>query len=159
MQHKAGTKKEYYNAVLFTLKSYHILEETINRLKEELEEIKGHVKIKGITYDEIRVQTSGINNSTERDALWNVEKEKELLIQILECDHKMKIINDAVDHLNPIFGEVIRLKYIDNLSWFDIQDKLFIAERTGHYRSSQGMEDLAYLFYGDRALVENETAS
>jgi|LGVF01.2.fsa_nt_gb hypothetical protein len=159
MEHRAGIKKEYYDAVLFTLKSYHILEETRNRLEEELNELKGNVKIKGISYDQIRVQTSGINKSTERDALWNVEDEKELLLQILECDHKMKIINDAIDQLDEHYGVVIRLKYIENLCWFDIQDKLFIAERTGHHRSSKGMEDLAYLFYGDRALVGIEIAS
>ncbi len=112
-----------------------------------------------LTYGNTRVQSSGINKSTERNALWNVEDERELLLQILECDNKMKLINDAVDQVDELYGQVIRMKYIDKYNWYEIMDKLYIAERTGRYRIKKGMEDLAYLFYGDRALIKNKIAS
>ncbi len=159
MDHKYGVKQEYFQSVLCTLKSYHVLVETKNRLEDELSDLKGEVKILGVTYGNTRVQSSGINKSTERNALWNVEDERELLLQILECDNKMKLINDAVDQVDEIYGQVIRLRYIENKNWYEIADALYISERGGRSRIEKGVKDLAYLFYGDRALIKNKIAS
>ena len=159
LNHKIDVKKEYVQVMRYTLESYHILEETKVRLESDLTNLRSEVSIQGIAYDRTRVQSSGINKSTERNAIWNMEDEKELKLQILECDQKTKLLKDTIDLLDGDLSSVVRLRYIEKLSWFEVEDKLFIGTRGGKYRLERALVELAYLFYGNKALVSNKIDS
>ena len=145
-------KKEYSDAMKCTLKAYPMLLAHKKALQDELKEIKINSGIFGISYEQTRVQTSNINKSTENTALSNIDKEHELQIEILKCDEKIRVISDAIDQLEPMQSKILHMKFIKKFNWTKISIELYITERCGRHHQNFGIDNLAYLFYGDKAV-------
>ena len=145
-------KKEYSNAMKDTLKAYPILLAHNKELQEELKYIKINSGIFGISYEQTRVQTSNINKMTENTALSNMDREYELQVEIIKCDEKIRIINDAIDQLPGLESQIVHMRYIKKFTWTKISIELYMTERNGRIYIKKGLANLAYFFYGDRAL-------
>lgn len=72
------------------------------------------------------------------------KKYKNLLDQLLE---QQSIVEKLIESLEPFERDLIRYRYIDNLPWFKIQQKLNISQRTAfrlHGKILNKMEKMAH---------------
>jgi len=148
-------KKEYKDEVRRMLRSYKDLSARCESYKEELSELRDEVTVAGLKFGRTKAQTSGINKSTEFDVMRKMTAELELLKNIFELEQKMKIISDAVNHLDHDKASVVRMRYIERRSWANIEYKLFICEKQGNNRVRDSITPLAYMLFGDEALEES----
>ena len=148
-------KQEYKNEVRRMLREYKYLLAKHESCKKELAELNGEVTVAGLSFGRTKVQTSGINKSTEFDAIRKLTAESELLKKIYELEQKMKIIRDAVNHLDHDKAAVIRMRYIERYSWTDIIYELFICEKQGRNRIADSITPLAFMIFGAEALEES----
>ncbi len=148
-------KKKYKVEVKKMLQSYKDLEARCQSIQQELAELRDEVRVAGLSFGRTKVQTSGINKSTELNAMRKMTAESELIKKQFELEQKMKIIRDAVNHLDHDKAAVVRMKYIEGRSWINIEDELFISARNGQKRVTDSITPLAYMIFGDQALEES----
>lgn len=148
-------KKSYVNAVKDTLKCYHVISERVKFLNKCLGYIKNGMPLQGISYEGTKVQTSNISKMTENTALKNIEDEQEIKAEIALCEKKTIIIEAAIDSLSPIAKQIIILRYKEKMLWIDVVDKVLYSERHCKYMLTDGIKELAVIFYGEKALEQS----
>jgi len=62
------------------------------------------------------------------------------------------VIGDAIDQLEPMQSKILQMRFIKKFNWTKISIELYIIERCGRYHQSYRLDNLAYLFYGDKAV-------
>ena len=108
----------------------------------------------GISYGNTRVQSSNISKITENTAIVNIDREKEIIEEINECKRKIDIINNAVEHLDPLAKQVVKLRFIESMGWDFVSDEVMYSRRQCQNKANDGIEELAIVFYGDKALEQ-----
>ena len=139
------------------LSRYHVTEEKILKLQQIVAEyIRLANTIPGVNLDQIRVdETRKLDAPFEKwilrafdDELLIEELKKQL--PIIKCE-----IMSLIDELEDKEYKLILIhRYIDRLSWNEIQDKLYISRATANRWHNQALAELTMIIFND-CIVEN----
>ncbi|MBI9014056.1 MAG: hypothetical protein JEZ08_17610 [Clostridiales bacterium] len=145
-------KKKYKEAITLTLKCYNLLPAHINDLESRLKEMEQNDGMRGVDYSGDGIRTSNINKMTENTALRNIEDKMEIEKEIVIAKAKLDRLDAAINSLPAIEAEIIKYRYQEGLSWFEVEDKTLYSERSCNRKLIDGICKLAVIFYGDEAL-------
>lgn len=145
-------KKKYKDAITLTLKCYNLLPAHINDLECRLKEVDLNDGMRGMDYSGDGIRTSNINKMTENTALRNIEDKMIIEKEIVIAKGKLNRLDAAINSLPDIEADIIKFRYQEGLSWFEIEDKTLYSVRSCNRKLVDGIYKLAVIFYGDEAL-------
>jgi len=145
-------KKKYKEAITLTLKCYNLLPAHISDLESRLKEVELNDGMKGMDYSGDGIRTSNINKMTENTALRNIEDKMIIEKEIVIAKAKLDRLDAAINSLPEIEADIIKYRYQEGLSWFEVEDKTLYSVRSCNRKLIDGICKLAVIFYGDEAL-------
>lgn len=134
------------------LNNYKMLKISIDNMKQEIEEIKkeGDTGVGSIEYDKEKVSpTFKITSQVEDIAIRNIEKVERLQRRIEVTESKIQRIDNAIHGLNDIEMEVVQLKYIEGLKWWQVAYKIRYSERHCKRVRTDAIKKLAIGIFGE----------
>lgn len=142
------------------LYGYKDIEEFIENTEEKLKEMKleeNTTTVGAITYDSIQVSpTFNIARTTEKKALYKVEEEIELKIELYRNKKLKKEIDQVINNLSYIHKEIIRYRYIEGLQWNEIIDIMNYEERQLRNKKKEAIRSIAIKLFGVKLFEEEE---
>lgn len=151
------------NCFRFTEKilyGYKDIEEFIKNTEEKLKILKleeNTTTVGAINYDSIQVSpTFNISRMTERKALNKVQEETELKIELYRNKKLKKEIDQAINNLSPIHRDVIKYRYIDELTWMEIIGIMNYEERQLRNKKKQAVKSISIKLFGIKLFEEEE---
>lgn len=139
-----------------TLKLKPLFNDRIAFIKKEIAWLNNNIGINTKASENTRVQTSNIVSMTEIQAIDKIEKQTELLTELLKYESKNKILDDAINSLNSVERKMIFMKFEKKSDMTGIAEETTYSYRHTYNLINKGINQLAYIFYGDRALEEND---
>ena len=151
------TEIKYYKAAEALLHNYNMLKISIENAKLEIEEVKNKdIVIKGISYDGIKSSpTFEIKSQTEDITIKNIEYIDLLTKRIEITQNKLSRLDNAIDSLNEIEKQIIKMRYIEGLQWYQIAYKMRYTERWCKQLRTQAVTKMAVGLYGEKAIREH----
>ena len=149
-------KKEYKNTIKDTLKCYKLLLSHIDALEEQIKEAMIFDGVAGIDYAGDGIKTNNINKLVENTALKNIEDVILIKENLEKAKFKLHRLDSAIQSLELIEKQILIYKYIEGYQWFEVMCELNYSERTCREKLNNAVDKLAYIFYGDAAIVKSK---
>lgn len=123
-------EKEFIRHTEKTLRSYKQLKANIKILEKENKMLASMIAtLPAIEYDSIKVQSSGLGNPTEKDALKLIERRLKVKNELENTKHMIFKIDTAMSSLDEIHRRVVQMSFIEGKSWVSMSMKLDYSER------------------------------
>lgn len=131
------------------LKEYKYYANEIEHIKEEIERLKERAMSPRQPIISDMPKGSPIEHDKMAALMIKFEElEEKYKASLQELLDKQHAIESLIESLNPFERDLIRYRYIDNLPWFKIQQKLNCSQRTAfraHKKILQKLENMAHL--------------
>lgn len=128
---------------------------------EQLELLKDSIKsedniaIRAITYDNIKVSpTYRISNAVLDGVIDPVKVSQEIDIDLYHEKSLIKKIDKAINNLDPIRKEIIKLRYFDKIKWNIMVTKVYGDEKTLRKYKKEAVTSIAIELFGSKVFKE-----
>ena len=112
------------------LKNYKQIKAHIEILENEKKTLSELLAtLPAIEYNSVRVQSSNLDNPTERNAIFLIEKSLYINSDLKNSKNAILKIDKAMSSLNDIQRKVVELSLIENIDWINISQELEYSER------------------------------
>lgn len=151
-----GIKDRHYKLTEKLLYNYNMLKASIKNMKQEINELENDVVgPSSISYETEKTgKTYKTNRPTEETAIKNITYIDLLEKRIEMTQSKIERIDRSIEALNEVEKQVVRLRYIDSIQWFQIAYKLKYTERWCKHLRTQAIKKIAVGIYGETAISE-----
>ncbi len=147
-------KEEYKESIISTLKCYNLLLAHIDELKKQLGEVFMNDGVTAIDYAGDGIKTGNINKLVENTALKNIDDIEELKAKLDVAKSKLNRLDSAIGSLDMNERQIIILGYLRGFQWQKIACEMNYSDRMIRHLKSNAISKLAYIFYCDKAFVE-----
>ncbi len=136
------------------LKNHNSLVVSITNLQSELEALEAteadELEPGAIDYSKDKVQTSGVGSTYENQVIRKVDKIEAIKRKIAQTQRKVDEVERALKVLNEAEREIVELKCIQCLPYFQFTYKIHRSERSAKYIKKEAIRKLAVALYGER---------
>lgn len=126
----------------------------LNMLKEGRQSKDREVGIKSIAYDEVAAKTNKITSKVEQIAIKNIQMEIDLEEEIDSLTYYLNRIDLKMVELKDSWREVLRLKYIEGLTWEYVARKMGQSESTCRRQGDAAIKALADKIKGEESYID-----
>lgn len=150
------------NCFRFTEKllyEYAHMESHIDNLEELKKEIKAgdNVALRAITYDDIKTSpTYKISNAVRYGVIDPVTVVQEIDIDIYHEKSLKRKIDKAINNLDIIRKNIIKLRYEESKNWLEMSQELYHDEKTLRKYKNEAIKSIAVELFGTRVFKEEE---
>lgn len=148
-------EKEFIRHTEKTLRSYKQLKANIKILEKENKMLANMIAtLPAIEYDSIKVQSSGLGNPTEKDALKLMERRLKVKNELENTKHMIFKIDTAMSSLDEIHRRVVQMSFIEGKSWVSMSMKLDYSERQLRRIRDVAVYKVTIAFFGGTVLAK-----
>ncbi|MBO3444835.1 MULTISPECIES: hypothetical protein [Clostridia] len=141
------------------LYNYKHMESHIESLKSLKNDITAgdKVALRAITYDNIKVSpTYKISNAVMDGVIDPVKTIQEIDIDIYHENSLKKKIDRAINNLDIIRKEIIKLRYEEKKSWLEMSQDLYYDEKTLRKYKNEAIKSISIELFGSKVFKEEE---
>lgn len=141
------------------LYNYKHMESHIENLKSLKNDITAgdKVALRAITYDNIKVSpTYKISNAVLDGVIDPVKTIQEIDIDIYHENSLKKKIDRAINNLDVIRKEIIKLRYDEKKSWLEMSQDLYYDEKTLRKYKNEAIKSISIELFGSSVFKEEE---
>lgn len=125
------------------LKNIKYLNERINSKLRQLEELKAMKgAVCGIDYSKDKIQTSP-SNSQEDLIIKIVDLENAIKKDIDKLTEMKNKAREEINKLQGIYATILELKYLENMDWEEIADRLNYSKESLHRKHRRALKEIA----------------
>lgn len=128
---------------------------------EQLEYLKNSIKsednitMRAITYDDIKVSpTYKISNVVRDGVIDSVKVSQEIEIDLYHEKSLLKKIDKAINNLDSVRKEIIKLRYFDKIEWNIMVTKVHGDEKTLRKYKKEAVTSIAIELFGSKVFKE-----
>lgn len=130
--------------------------EQLERLKDSIKS-EDNIAIRAITYDDIKVSpTYKISNVVRDGVIDSVKVSQEIDIDLYHEKSLIKKIDKAINNLDPIRKEIIKLRYFDKMKWDTMITKVSGDEKTLRKYKKEAVTSIAIELFGSKVFKEED---
>lgn len=140
-----------YAEVVRMLSRYTMLKINIRNMEDEIKYLKEQDGVSGTSMDGVNIRPTNMFKSvTEKTALKNVKKIKQLNDRILKSKLEIDIMDRALEGLTCIERKIIISKYIEGLQWWQVSGIVRYSERHCKRIRTKAINELVVGIYGPK---------
>ena len=126
-----------------TLRDCKHVNDEIKHIEEEIQNLKYRAMSPRQAIISDMPKGSPIENDKMADLMVKFEeleeKYKDMLQELLDKQHEVELL---IESLDPLERDLIRYRYVDGMSWTDIQEKLDLSQRTSFRIHKRALDKL-----------------